>query len=78
MVAVKNVNWLKLAQQQAARLGGQTVRVGVTGLSGAGKTTFITSLINQLENHQRGDEKNRRENKGPRRRVEFLYALGQE
>lgn len=54
MVAVKKVKWLELAQQQAARLGGQTVRVGVTGLSGAGKTTFITSLINQLENHQRG------------------------
>lgn len=54
MVAVKNVNWLEHLQQQAGRLSGQTVRVGVTGLSGAGKTTFITSLINQLENHQRG------------------------
>lgn len=53
MATVGNVNWIKKAQNQVARLGSQTVRVGVTGLSGAGKTTFITSLINQLENHQR-------------------------
>ena len=54
MVAVGNVNWIKKTQDRIARLAGQTIRVGVTGLSGAGKTTFITSLINQLENHQRG------------------------
>ncbi|MFN3578988.1 MAG: YcjX family protein [Pseudomonas sp.] len=54
MLAVKNVDWFKKARQQASRLGSQRVRVGVTGLSGAGKTSFITSLINQLENHQRG------------------------
>lgn len=54
MVAVGNVNWIKQTQDRIARLAGQTIRVGVTGLSGAGKTTFITSLINQLENHQRG------------------------
>lgn len=54
MATAENVNWIKKAQDRIARLGSHTVRVGVTGLSGAGKTTFITSLINQLENHQRG------------------------
>ncbi|MFT6616224.1 MAG: putative YcjX-like family ATPase [Halopseudomonas sp.] len=54
MATVENVNWTKKAQSRVARLGSQTVRVGVTGLSGAGKTTFITSVINQLENHHRG------------------------
>jgi predicted YcjX-like family ATPase len=54
MASVENVNWIKMTQNRIARLAGQTIRVGVTGLSGAGKTTFITSLINQLENHQRG------------------------
>ncbi len=54
MATVGNMNWIKKAQSRVAGLGGQTVRVGVTGLSGAGKTTFITSLINQLENHRRG------------------------
>jgi uncharacterized protein len=45
---------LDQALQQADRLRAGTLRIGVTGLSAAGKTTFITSLINQLENHQRG------------------------
>lgn len=54
MAAVKKPQWITSLQQQAAGLGGQHLRVGVTGLSRAGKTTFITSLINQLENHQRG------------------------
>ena len=46
--------WIADLKQQASGLVGQQLRVGVTGLSRAGKTTFITSLINQLENHQRG------------------------
>lgn len=54
MVGAKKPHWLRLATEQASRLTGQHLRVGVTGLSAAGKTTFITSLINQLENHQRG------------------------
>lgn len=54
MAAIKKPQWITGLQQQAAGLGGQHLRVGVTGLSRAGKTTFITSLINQLENHQRG------------------------
>ncbi|MFD1698937.1 YcjX family protein [Halopseudomonas phragmitis] len=54
MVKAKTVNWLKQVRYQAERLTGQRIRIGVTGLSGAGKTTFITSFINQLENHQRG------------------------
>lgn len=53
-MAIKNPQWLTEFRQQALSLGRQHVRVGVTGLSRAGKTTFITSLINQLENHQRG------------------------
>lgn len=54
MVGVKKPHWLRQATEQAGRLTGQHLRVGVTGLSAAGKTTFITGLINQLENHQRG------------------------
>ncbi|MFA5679588.1 MAG: YcjX family protein [Pseudomonas sp.] len=54
MPSIKKPQWITDLQQQAAGLGGQHMRVGVTGLSRAGKTTFITSLINQLENHQRG------------------------
>ncbi len=54
MAGVKNQRWLRQAREQAGRLTGHHLRVGVTGLSAAGKTTFITSLINQLENHQRG------------------------
>lgn len=54
MVGLKKPHWLRQATEQASRLAGQHLRVGVTGLSSAGKTTFITSLINQLENHQRG------------------------
>jgi predicted YcjX-like family ATPase len=53
MPAIKTPQWISEVQQ-AAGLGVQHLRVGVTGLSRAGKTTFITSLINQLENHQRG------------------------
>lgn len=53
-MAIKNPQWFTHFRQQALSLGSQHVRVGVTGLSRAGKTTFITSLINQLENHQRG------------------------
>lgn len=36
------------AQQAASRVADQHVRLAVTGLSGAGKTAFITSLVNQL------------------------------
>lgn len=54
MSAIKKSQWFTRLQQQAQGLAGQQLRVGVTGLSRAGKTTFITSLINQLENHQRG------------------------
>lgn len=50
----KSANWFKQVAQRAEALGQQRLRVGVTGLSGAGKTTFITSLINQLENHRKG------------------------
>ncbi len=39
-------------QQLKSRALGQHLRVGITGLSGAGKTAFITSLINQLLNPQ--------------------------
>ena len=54
MPDIKNLRWLERLREQAERVTTQTLRVGVTGLSGAGKTTFITGLINQLENHQRG------------------------
>ncbi len=54
MAAIKPPQWLEQVRQQATSLGNPQVKVGVTGLSRAGKTTFITSLINQLENHQRG------------------------
>ena len=54
MAAMKKPQWISELQRQAAGLGGQHLRIGVTGLSRAGKTTFITGLINQLENHQRG------------------------
>ena len=54
MPEIKKPRWMTDLQQQASGLVGQQLRVGVTGLSRAGKTTFITSLINQLENHQRG------------------------
>lgn len=37
-------------QQLKARALGQHLRIGITGLSGAGKTAFITSVINQLLN----------------------------
>lgn len=54
MPGIKQPQWLENVRQQAASLGSQHLRIGVTGLSRAGKTTFITSLINQLENNQRG------------------------
>lgn len=54
MVVGKKNGLVQQAREQAGRLTTQRLRVGVTGLSAAGKTTFITSLINQLENHQRG------------------------
>ncbi|HDZ57142.1 MAG TPA: YcjX family protein [Pseudomonas xinjiangensis] len=54
MGVLKKAGWIEQARQQADRLTAQRIRIGVTGLSAAGKTTFITSLINQLENHQRG------------------------
>lgn len=53
MPTIKTAQWISEVQQ-ATGLGSQHLRVGVTGLSRAGKTTFITGLINQLENHQRG------------------------
>lgn len=53
-MANNSANWFKQVAQRAEGLGQQRLRVGVTGLSGAGKTTFITSLINQLENHNKG------------------------
>lgn len=54
MPAIKKPQWIMDLQQQTPGLGAPQLRVGVTGLSRAGKTTFITSLINQLENHARG------------------------
>lgn len=53
-MAIKKPQWFTHFRQQTLNPGNQQVRVGVTGLSRAGKTTFLTSLINQLENHQRG------------------------
>ena len=53
-MANNSANWFKQVARRAEGLGQQRLRVGVTGLSGAGKTTFITSLINQLENHNKG------------------------
>src|SRR5690606_1864094 len=54
MPGIKQPQWLEQVREQAMSLGNPHLRVGDTGLSRAGKTTFITSLINQLENHQRG------------------------
>lgn len=54
MGGVTKPGLLDQALQQVDRLRTGTLRIGVTGLSASGKTTFITSLINQLENHQRG------------------------
>ena len=40
MPAIKKPQWITVLQQQAPGLGVQQLRVGVTGLSRAGKTTF--------------------------------------
>lgn len=46
------MSWLEDLQYQGRQLGNRALdrhlRVGVTGLSGAGKTAFITSLVHQL------------------------------
>lgn len=46
------MSWLDDIQYQGRQLGNRALdrhlRVGVTGLSGAGKTAFITSLVHQL------------------------------
>ncbi|TVP90032.1 MAG: YcjX family protein [Pseudomonadaceae bacterium] len=44
---------LASARHQVGSMLQRPLRIGVTGLSQAGKTTFITSLLNQLENHQK-------------------------
>lgn len=44
------------AQLAASRVTDQHVRLAVTGLSGAGKTAFITSLVNQLLESNNGSE----------------------
>ncbi|MBU2277481.1 MAG: YcjX family protein [Gammaproteobacteria bacterium] len=41
-------NWTEQAQQFSQRLLDRHLRLGITGLSGAGKTAFITSLVQQL------------------------------
>ncbi|MEH6566061.1 MAG: YcjX family protein [Halopseudomonas sp.] len=53
-MANKSANWFKQVGQTSNPLRQRRLRIGVTGLSGAGKTTFITGLINQLENHRKG------------------------
>ncbi|MBV7315945.1 YcjX family protein [Shewanella sp. NIFS-20-20] len=50
MVNVRQ-SWSRLqhhAQQVALRAGDRHIRLAVTGLSGAGKTAFVTALVNQL------------------------------
>ncbi|WP_333608466.1 YcjX family protein [Arsukibacterium sp.] len=46
------MSWLDMLQHQTRQLGqralDQQLRLGITGLSGAGKTAFITSLVHQL------------------------------
>lgn len=46
------MTWLDSIQQQGRELGNRAldrhIRLGVTGLSGSGKTAFITSLVHQL------------------------------
>ena len=39
--------------KQSKILNGRRLRVGITGLSQSGKSTFISSLINQLINHEK-------------------------
>ncbi|MFN4263629.1 MAG: YcjX family protein [Thioalkalivibrionaceae bacterium] len=54
MDRVRNIEILSDSVRQALRAPGDwwqpRLRVGVTGLAGAGKTTFLVSLINQFEN----------------------------
>ena len=40
-------------RKQSKKLSGRRLCVGVTGLSQSGKSTFITSLINQLSNYEK-------------------------
>ena len=40
--------WSQQTQQFGQRLLDRHLRLGITGLSGAGKTAFITSLVQQL------------------------------
>ncbi|MGL4474588.1 MAG: YcjX family protein [Shewanella sp.] len=50
MINVRH-SWSRLqqqAQQVALRAGDRHIRLAVTGLSGAGKTAFVTALVNQL------------------------------
>jgi predicted YcjX-like family ATPase len=41
--------------KQAKRLSGRRICLGITGLSQSGKSTFITSLINQLSNYEKAN-----------------------
>lgn len=40
------------ARELGQRLANQHLRLGITGVSGAGKTAFLTSFIHQLTNTQ--------------------------
>ena len=41
--------------KQAKRLTGRRLCLGITGLSQSGKSTFITSLINQLSHYEKAN-----------------------